>query len=72
MILPSAWGTPADIRFVNFVREPGRAYLKEIANLVDTGKLRVEVGAVYPLSETQKAFTDQSNRTVRGKVILQP
>jgi len=62
----------ADIRFVNFVREPGRAYLKEIANRVDTGKLRVEVGAVYPLSETQQAFTDQSNRTVRGKVILQP
>lgn len=62
----------ADIRFVNFVREPGRAYLNEIAKRVDAGKLHVEVGAVYPLAETQKAFTDQANRTVRGKVILKP
>ena len=64
--------TRADLRVVGFVREPGRAYLKQIAQLVDSGKLRAEVGAVYPLSETQRAFTDQSNRTVRGKVILQP
>jgi NADPH:quinone reductase-like Zn-dependent oxidoreductase len=71
VVLPPSEVRP-DIRFVNFVREPGRAYLKEIANRVDAGQLRVEVGAVYPLSETQKAFTDQSNRTVKGKVILQP
>jgi NADPH:quinone reductase-like Zn-dependent oxidoreductase len=61
-----------DIRTVHFIREPSRAQLKDLAEMVDNGKLRVPVGAVYPLTETQKAFTDQSNRTVRGKVILQP
>ncbi len=64
--------TRPDIRIVNFVREPGRAQLTHIAQLVDAGQLRVQVGAVYPLSETRKAFTDQANRDVRGKIILQP
>jgi NADPH:quinone reductase-like Zn-dependent oxidoreductase len=61
-----------DIRTVSFVREPGRAQLMEIAQMIDTGKLQAPVGAVYPLSETRRAFEDQANRTVRGKVILQP
>jgi NADPH:quinone reductase-like Zn-dependent oxidoreductase len=61
-----------DIRTVHFIREPGRAQLKELAHMIDDGKLRIPVGAVYPLSETRRAFEDQANRTVRGKVILQP
>ena len=61
-----------DIQTVSFVREPGRAQLKEIAQMVDDGKLQAPVGAVYPLSETRRAFEEQANRTVRGKVILQP
>jgi NADPH:quinone reductase-like Zn-dependent oxidoreductase len=62
----------SDIRTVSFVREPGRAQLMEIAQMVDTGKLQAPASAVYPLSETQRAFEDQANRSVRGKVILQP
>jgi NADPH:quinone reductase-like Zn-dependent oxidoreductase len=60
-----------DIRTVHFIREPGRAQLRAIAQMVDDGKLRVPIGAVYPLSQTQKAFEDQASRMVRGKVILQ-
>jgi NADPH:quinone reductase-like Zn-dependent oxidoreductase len=61
-----------DIRTVLFIREPDGAQLKELAQMVDDGKLCVPVGAVYPLTEARTAFTDQFNRTVRGKVILQP
>jgi NADPH:quinone reductase-like Zn-dependent oxidoreductase len=61
-----------DIRTVSFVREPGRVDLKEIAQMIDSGRLHAPVGAVYPLSETRQAFEDQANRIVRGKVILQP
>ena len=60
-----------DIRTIHFIRQPSGVHLKDLAKLVDDGKLRFPVGAVYPLSETQKAFVDQSDRTVKGKVILQ-
>jgi NADPH:quinone reductase-like Zn-dependent oxidoreductase len=62
----------SDIRTIHFVRETARAQLVEIAALVDAGTLRAHVSAVYPLSETRAAFSDQANRTVRGKVILRP
>jgi NADPH:quinone reductase-like Zn-dependent oxidoreductase len=61
-----------DIRTVHFIRQPSRAQLKELALMVDAGKLRPQVSAVYPLSETRTAFADQSSRKVKGKVILQP
>lgn len=64
--------TRQDIRTVHFVREPCRVQLKQLAEMVDAGKLRVPVSAVYPLAETRTAFADQSSRKVKGKVILQP
>jgi NADPH:quinone reductase-like Zn-dependent oxidoreductase len=61
-----------DIRVVNFIREPNRAQLVELARLVDAGQLRPQVGAVYPLAEARQAFTAKSGHGVAGKVILQP
>jgi NADPH:quinone reductase-like Zn-dependent oxidoreductase len=71
VMLPPAETRP-DIRTVHFVREPCRTQLKQLAEMVDVGKLSVPVGAVYPLGETRAAFADQASRKVRGKVILQP
>jgi NADPH:quinone reductase-like Zn-dependent oxidoreductase len=65
-------GTRRDIRIVHFIRDPNRAQLVEIARMVDEGKLRTQVGAVYPLADAKKAFADQASRAVTGKVILQP
>ena len=45
--------------------------LKQLAEMVDAGKLRAPVSAVYPLTETRTAFADQTSRKVKGKVILQ-
>jgi NADPH:quinone reductase-like Zn-dependent oxidoreductase len=61
-----------DIRVVNFIREPSRAQLVELARMVDAGRLRPQVGAVYPLADAQTAFNAKSNHGVTGKVILQP
>ncbi len=61
-----------DIRIVNFVREPNRAQLVELARMVDAGQLRPHVGAVYPLADARNAFTAKSSHGVAGKVILQP
>ena len=64
--------TRADIRIVSFIRETDRAQLRELARMVDDGKLRPQVGAVYPLAEAQDAFTAKAGRKVVGRVILQP
>jgi NADPH:quinone reductase-like Zn-dependent oxidoreductase len=61
-----------DIRALHFVREPSGAQLVELARLVDTGQLRPQVGAVYPLADAREAFRVKSTQGIPGKVILQP
>jgi NADPH:quinone reductase-like Zn-dependent oxidoreductase len=61
-----------DIRMVHFVRDPSRAQLVKLAELVDSGRVRPQVGAVYPLAQAQTAFATKANHGVTGKVILQP
>ncbi len=65
-------GVRHDIRIVHFIRDPNRLQLIEIARMVDEGKIRPHVGAVYPLADAQKAFAEQSSHHITGKVILQP
>jgi NADPH:quinone reductase-like Zn-dependent oxidoreductase len=60
-----------DIRTVHFVREPGRAQLAEVARLVDEGRVRPQVGAVYSLADTRDAFMDKSTKSIPGKAVLQ-
>lgn len=60
-----------DIRFVNFIRNPNGKQLAEIAQLVDAGRLRAQVGTVYQLAETKAAFEAKDSHGITGKVILQ-
>ena len=51
--------------------KPFAAQLQEIAGLVDSGKLKIYVETVLPLSEAREAHEiSQSGRT-RGKIVLQ-
>jgi NADPH:quinone reductase-like Zn-dependent oxidoreductase len=59
-----------DIRTVHFVRDPSGAQLRDITRLVDQGKLRPQVGAVYPLADPRKAFMAKSTQHIPGKVVL--
>ena len=51
-----------------FIVEPDRAQLKELARLVDEGKLRVEVAEVFALEAAAEAYRYGHRR---GKVVLQ-
>jgi NADPH:quinone reductase-like Zn-dependent oxidoreductase len=61
-----------DIRTLSFVREQSGPQLIEIARLVDTGTIRPQVGAVYPLAKGREAFAAKSAPGIPGRVILQP
>ena len=61
-----------DIRTVFFVRDPNGAQLVELAQLVDAGKVRPQVGAVYPLADAREAFVAKSGGGVPGRVLLRP
>jgi NADPH:quinone reductase-like Zn-dependent oxidoreductase len=43
----------------------------QIAELIDAGDLKVEVGAVFPLREARKAHALSETRHVRGKIVLE-
>jgi NADPH:quinone reductase-like Zn-dependent oxidoreductase len=61
-----------DIRTIFFIRDPNGPQLTEIARLVDEGKLRPQVGAVYPLAAAREAFAAKSAGGIPGRVVLQP
>jgi NADPH:quinone reductase-like Zn-dependent oxidoreductase len=61
-----------DIRTVHFVRDPSGAQLRDITRLVDEGKLRPQVGAVYQLADAREAFMAKSTQHIPGKVVLTP
>jgi NADPH:quinone reductase-like Zn-dependent oxidoreductase len=60
-----------DIRTVHFVREPSRAQLREVARLVDEGRIRPQVGAVYALADAREAFMAKATTSIPGKVVLE-
>ena len=61
-----------DIRTIFFIRDPNRAQLVEIAQLVDAGEVQPQVGAVYPLARAREAFTAKSAGGIPGRVVLKP
>jgi NADPH:quinone reductase-like Zn-dependent oxidoreductase len=61
-----------DIRAVHFVRDPSGAQLRDMTRLVDEGKLRPQVSAVYPLVDAREAFMAKSTPHIPGKVVLTP
>lgn len=61
-----------DIRSVFFVRDPNGVQLVEIAQLIDAGRIRPQVGGVHPLAEARQAFTAKSGGGIPGRVVLEP
>lgn len=61
-----------DIRTLNFIRQPSGLQLAEIAELVDAGTIRPQVGAVYSLADGREAFAAKSAPGIPGRVILRP
>ncbi len=65
-------GERGDITAVVFIQESSRAQLTELARLVDEGRLRPQVGPVYPLAEAAGAYRAKAAGGVPGRVVLRP
>jgi NADPH:quinone reductase-like Zn-dependent oxidoreductase len=53
-----------------FLAEPKAEQLREIARLIDEGRVKVEVKEVLPLDEARQAHEDLERRHVQGKIVL--
>jgi NADPH:quinone reductase-like Zn-dependent oxidoreductase len=65
---PAGLTAGVDARY--FVVEPDRSRLVELARLVDAGSLRVDIDAVFLLSDARAAFARSTARGRRGKVVI--
>jgi NADPH:quinone reductase-like Zn-dependent oxidoreductase len=59
-----------ELSAVYFVVGPSREQLVELAKLVDGGELRPTIDAVFPLSESRKAFERTMGDHRPGKIVL--
>lgn len=59
-----------DVRVLEPLVEPDGRALDEIADLIATGALKVEVAHVFPLEQAAEAHRRLERRGVRGKVVL--
>lgn len=53
-----------------FMAQPKAEQLKQIAQLIDEGRVKVEVREVLPLEQARLAHDDLERRHVQGKVVL--
>ena len=49
---------------------PDSAALRELAELIDAGRLRVEVAETYPLDDAADAYRELEKGHVRGKIVV--
>ena len=57
-----------------FARRPDlvKATLEEIVQHVREGRIRLQVGAILPLSKAEEAHRRLETRQTTGKIVLQP
>jgi NADPH:quinone reductase-like Zn-dependent oxidoreductase len=68
---PVDTATRHGVRGVFFIVKASRVELKEIARLIDAGKVRPIIGATYPLENAREAFERGDSGHNLGKVVLQ-
>ncbi len=67
---PVEEATARGVRTAGVLVKPSTAQLTEIAGLVDSGKLKVFIEAVFPLAEAGKAHALSETGHLRGKIVL--
>ena len=58
-------------RGAHYMAKPDAGELEEIARLIDDGKVKVIVNAIYPLDEAARAHAHMEHDHIAGKVVLQ-
>ena len=62
---------PPDVTATFFIVTPNRGQLAELAGLVDSGRLQVQIAETFPLTEGRQAFESGRGRDRRpGKTVL--
>jgi NADPH:quinone reductase-like Zn-dependent oxidoreductase len=59
-----------DVRFAWFVVQPNREQLIQIGSLIDAGKLRPIIDAVFPLAQARQAYEQGTKGHTRGRIVL--
>ena len=67
---PSAAAKENDVGFVFFIVEPNRDELIQIGTLIDAGRLRPNIEAVFPLAQARQAYEQAAKGHTRGKIVL--
>jgi NADPH:quinone reductase-like Zn-dependent oxidoreductase len=67
---PEEAATARGIRTVLHGTQPNQSDLQEIAELIATGEVRVELSEVIPITEVQRAHELSESGHVRGKLVL--
>jgi NADPH:quinone reductase-like Zn-dependent oxidoreductase len=77
-ILVSTLGRPPEdeasqygVRAAGFMARPNGSQLAEIGRLIDAGKIRPVVAAIFPLAEAQDAERRLEQHHVSGKIVLE-
>jgi NADPH:quinone reductase-like Zn-dependent oxidoreductase len=71
IVSPSEGTTDQRTKEAFFIVEPRQSQLAEIAQLLDVGKIRSFVEAVFPLAQTREAYARAVRGGMRGKVAIQ-
>ena len=69
--LAEGLGKEKHIRSAHYVAEPNAKQLADIARLIDEGKVRVVVDAVFLLADAARAQEMLEKEHIRGKVVLE-
>jgi NADPH:quinone reductase-like Zn-dependent oxidoreductase len=65
-----ALATKHNIRAMHYMATPNAGQLEEIARLIDAGKVKVVIDAIYPLEQAAKAHQHMEHDHIHGKVVL--
>jgi NADPH:quinone reductase-like Zn-dependent oxidoreductase len=60
----------AEVRIAAFRVRPDGGQLREIAGLIDAGKVQTTLAGVYPIEEAGKAHLQSKTGHTRGKIVL--
>ena len=60
----------AGIRVAAFQVHPDGRQLREISSLIDAGKVRTTIAAVYPIASVGQAHDQSKSGHTRGKIVL--
>ena len=61
---------PPGVTAIFFIVTPNRGQLTELAALVDSGRLRVQIADTFPLAEGRQAFESRGCNRRAGKTVL--